>query len=156
MTKYILLSLILISYLTLAQKTNIEVANNSFLISLDEYQPKFRDTNTGDFIIRDYFEFTNPSNKISYKLPSIDVYLAIPQNSKVNLSELNYDTEIQNKILPCLNPSLTIKDSGISYVENDYSKIVESETPNLPVEIVKYFFFREFYIVQIHINNYRF
>ena len=123
---------------------------------MDDYQPKFNDTKFDNFIVRDYFEFTNPSEKVSYKLPCLNLYFAIPPNSKVNISDLSFETDIQNKVLPSLNPSVTFKDSGISYVPNDYSNVIEVDAKRLPIEIVNYFFFREFYIVHIRINNYRF
>ena len=156
MINYLRILLIILPFLIFAQQTKVEVLGNSFLVSVDDYHPKFIDTNYDNFIVRDYFEFTNPSEKVSYKLPCLNLYFAIPPNSKVNISDLSFKTEIQNKVLPSLNPSVTFKDSGISYVPNDYSNVIEVDAKRLPIEIVNYFFFREFYIVHIRVNNYRF
>lgn len=156
MTNYLHILLIILPFCLFAQQTKVEVSGNSFSVSIDDYAPKFKDLQSDNFIIRDYFEYTNPSEKVSYKLPSINLFFAIPPNSNINISELSFETDIQNKILPSLNPSIALIDSGITYIQNDYSRVIEVDQRKPPIEIVNYFFFHEFYVVQLRVNNFRF
>lgn len=157
MIKYLRTIILILPIITFAQQTKVEVAGgNSFLISIDNFQPKYVDKQIDNFIIRDYVQFTNPSEDLSYKLPYLDFYLAIPPESKIKISELNFATEIQNKIIPELNPSVVVKDSGIAYLQNDPLKFVRDEVQKNPVEVIGYFYYRDFYIAHLRINNYKF
>ncbi|MCU0342363.1 MAG: C25 family cysteine peptidase [Ignavibacterium sp.] len=156
MIKYFCALFIILPLITFAQQTKVGVSGNSFLVSVDNYAPKFTDLKSENFIIRDYFEYTNPSEKVSYKLPSLNLYFAIPPNSLVSIGDLNFEADIQTKILPSLNPSVAFVDSGISYIKNDYSRLIDPQDQRPLIEIVNYFSFYEFYIVQIRVNNFRF
>jgi hypothetical protein len=157
MIKYLRTIILILPIITFAQQTKVEVAGgNSFLISIDNFQPKYVDKQIDNFIIRDYVQFTNPSEELSYKLPYLDIYLAIPPESKIKISELNFATEIQNKIIPELNPSVVVKDSGIAYLQNDPLKFVRDEVQKNPVGVIGYFYYRDFYIAHLRINNYTF
>ncbi len=157
MNKYLLLILSSISVLMFAQQAKINSVNkNSFLLEVQDLQPKYKDFKKENFTIRDYFEFTNPSIKQNFKLPSQDVYLAIPPQSKINISEISFRSGILNKIIPELNPSVSLKDSALDYIQNDFSKLGEPQSRHEIVEIEGYFFYRDFYVVHLKINNYRF
>lgn len=155
--KYLLVLVFVFQLTAFAQHTKVIVEKgNSFLISVDDFQPKYVDKKIDNFIIRDYVQFTNPSEDFSYKLPAIDIYLAIPPESKLKISDLNFTSETQQKIIPTLNPSLAVKDSGITYIQRDPTKFVKNEVQKNPVEVVNYFYYRDFYIAHLRINNYKF
>ncbi len=157
MMKNLLTLIIILPLIALAQQAKVEVVGgNSFLISVNNFQPKYVDKTIDNFIIRDYVQFTNPSENLSYKLPWVDIYLAIPPESKIKVSNFDFATEIQQKIIPTLNPSVIVKDSGISYLQNDPTKFITSEVQENPVEVINYFYYRDFYIAHLRINNYKF
>ncbi len=157
MIKYLRALFIILPLIAFAQQTKVEAAGeNSFLISIHNFQPKYVDKQIDNFIVRDYIQFTNPSEDLSYKLPSLDIYLAIPPENKIKISDLSFATEIQNKIIPTLNPSVAFKDSSIAYIQNDLTKFVKDEVQKNPVEIIGYFYYRDFYIAHLRINNYKF
>ena len=109
-----------------------------------------------NFTIKDYYEFTNPSKDASYKLPFINIYLAIPQNATVTISDLKFESEFEEKAVPKLNPQAKLKDSVIIYIEREYLESSVNEIQMPVIQIENYFWFREFYIVQIKVNNYHF
>jgi hypothetical protein len=156
MIRFLFCFVIVLQLITFAQNTKIEVIENCFYISLKDYKPKFIDTVAGNFILRDYYEYTNPSKKTTYKLPFIVIYLAIPQNAKVTVSDLEFESKFEEKTIPKLNPQVLNKDSVIKYIEKDYLEATGNEIRESVVQIENYFWFREFYIVQIKVNNYRF
>ncbi|MFZ2322772.1 MAG: C25 family cysteine peptidase [Ignavibacteriaceae bacterium] len=156
MIKFLLFFLSIISLFTFAQQTKIEALDNSFSVSIYNYEPKYSDTKFDNFTVRDYYEFTDPAENLSFKLSAIDLYFAIPQNSKVTINDLNFDKITLNKIIPSINPSLALNDSGISYIPNEYQNKIKVIDEKSPVEIVNYFYYRDFYIVHLKVNNFNF
>ncbi len=157
MKKYLFIFLSSISVIVFAQQAKINsVDRNSFLLEVTDLNPKYLDLQKENFTIRDFFEFTDPSAPKTFKLPAQTIYLAIPVNSKISISDLSYNTELLNKVIPEVNPSAEIKDSAIVFIPNDLFDNVDFHLPKEVVEVESYFYFRDFYIAQLKINNYRF
>ncbi len=134
----------------------VRAEGSSFMVNIASTNPKFTLERINNFTIKDFYEFTDPSKEASYKLPFINIYLAIPQNSIVTISDLEFESEFEEKTIPKLNPQVIVKDSVISYIEKDYLEAAGNENQDPAVQIENYFWFREFYIVHIKVNNYRF
>ena len=156
MIKYFFVCFSLLPIFIFPQQSKVEILNNSFLVHFDDYEPKFIDSISGNFIIRDYYEFTDPSKLATYKLPFKNIFLAIPKNSIVNVSDLEFQSEFEEKIIPALNPAAMLKDSAITYIGKTYSEVIQPESQDSIINVEKYFWFREFYVVQLKINNYLF
>jgi hypothetical protein len=129
---------------------------SSFIVNIANLSPKFIEQRINNFTIKDYYEFTNPSKDASYKLPFINIYLAIPQNATVTIGDLKFESEFEEKAVPKLNPQAKLKDSVIIYIEREYLESAVNEIQMPVIQIENYFWFREFYIVQIKVNNYHF
>ena len=69
MIKYLFVLFCALPVFILAQQINIEVSKNSLLGPIDNCQPKFIDSTSGNFVIRDDYEFTDPSKPATYTLP---------------------------------------------------------------------------------------
>jgi len=135
---------------------NVKADGSSFIVNIKDLKPRFVEEKIKNFIIKDYFDFTDPSRPAFYKLPNISLYFVIPQNSTVTISDLEFKSEFENKTIPKLNPEVIIKDSVISYIEKDYYEAADNQNNEPVVQIENYFWFREFYVVQLRVNNYRF
>lgn len=156
MIRFLICFVIVLQLIIFAQNTKVEVAENSVYVSLNDYHPKFKDRIEGNFIVRDYYEFTDPSSKNNYKLPFINIFLAIPPNSKITLTDLEFESKINEKTIPTLNPQAVYKDSVIDYIENDFFESPKMVKKEPVIQIESYFWLREFYIVHIRVNNFQF
>ena len=55
-----------------------------------------------------------------------------------------------------MNPAALLQDSAIAYIGKTYSEVKKQDVQHPIIYIEKYFWFREFYLVQLKINNYLF
>lgn len=159
MKNYLLIILLSFCALSLMfPKTNpkIAVKGSSFSLNITFDAQPYKDSTVNQFVIRNYYEATNPSKPGSFKLPSEYLNLAIPPYSNPTIKftvvkETNY-----RKTIPSVNPMLTmLNDSTLSEIQTDIKEVKQSS--NTPaVEIVGYFWFREFYCVSIKINTHLF
>ncbi|MGD8306548.1 MAG: C25 family cysteine peptidase, partial [Ignavibacteria bacterium] len=155
--KYICLFIIFISVDVIPQALHkITVEGSSYDIHVETPVQKFKEQKLNSFTIRDYYEFTDPSNESTYKLPFINIFLAIPPNSKITLTDLEFESKINEKTIPVLNPRAVYKDSVIDYIEKDFFESPKMLKKEPLIQIESYFWFREFYIVQIKVNNFQF
>lgn len=157
MAKYFFSFIFIFQINLTAQQVSVkELDDKSLLVLVPDINPKYNDHISGSFSIRDYSEFTNPSLSASYKLPGIDLYLAIPSGSKIDVNEISFTSELLEKVIPELNPSISLEDSVIVFNKNDYSKRIQDNINHEPVELKGYFYYRDFYIAHLKINNYKF
>lgn len=156
MFKQTIIFLFITQLLVYAQSTKVEVESNSFSVSLNKFIPAYSDTKQDNFTIRNFYEFTNPEKDPSFKLPEVNLFFAIPPNSRITINNVHFDSRFENKIIPAINPSATIEDSAIVYRQNDFSKLSKMNLENSPIQVMEYFHFRDFYIVHIKVNNYKF
>lgn len=149
---------IFLSVLSYAQpKRVILVKNNSFVLSINSKQTNFNDLIEGKFTIRDFYDFTDPSKPGSIKLPSENIIIAIPPNSHPDFKVLTKELISYNNIIPALNPQSYLgKDSTIMLRKVDYKNITGNYSSVPVIEVKKYFWFRDFYCVQLKVNNYSF
>jgi len=135
---------------------SVKVNGSSYNIQIaDEIQNFTEEIATG-ITIRDYSEFTDPSKPGAPKLPFKNIFLAIPPNSSIEISNLKFNSTTKEKVIPTLNPTTSFKDSAIIYVEKNYKDIKLDQYKESIVKVERYFWFREFYIAEIIIIDYRF
>ena len=155
-SRYTLLVILLFTLNLYPQsKHNVITDGATLIVQVNDIVPEFKEEKSTGITRRDYYKFTDPSNPGTYKLPSINVFLAIPANSIVKISDTEFDSRIDEKVIPVLNPEAVLNDSVIVYRDKNYSEISNSNQVPL-IQIEKYFWFREFYIVQLKVNNFRF
>ncbi|OGU61102.1 MAG: hypothetical protein A2315_02935 [Ignavibacteria bacterium RIFOXYB2_FULL_35_12] len=157
MIRIFLLSVFILSLSFAQVEHKVLVNGSSFEISLPNKDFNYRDEPKGQFTIRDYYEFTDESSSRNFKLPSRDIIVAIPPESKPQISIIS---SVQNKyygIVPTLNPSLEmIDDSTITIKEVEFANRLIADKPKQLIEIKGYFWFRDFYCVHIKINTHQF
>lgn len=141
-----------------AQMQNrVTAGGNSFEISLANSEFNFRDEKQNQFVIRDYFDFTDESSSRRYKLPSKEIIAAIPPESKPNIS-ISYLTQHQfHGIIPALNPSVEIiSDSIVTLKNSDYAERLIDNQQKPVIEVKGFFWLRDFYCVHIKVNTHQF
>ena len=153
-TKVIILSLSLILLFvgkSLTQiKNNITTDGKSFEILLANKSYIFNDEVKNQFTVRDYFEFTDESSAGKYKLPSMDVIVAIPSESNPKISIVAFTEKKYQNLLPKLNPKVEmVNDSTFNIKEVDYSERKAGTYPLPLIEFKGFLWLRDFYCVHI-------
>ena len=74
--------LVISSNSALAQNKISGITNNGFKVNIDIPEFKYRDVRKGNYVQRDYYEFTDESLPGRPKLPHLSVILALPPKSK--------------------------------------------------------------------------
>ncbi len=137
-----------------AQNQVIEVRQNSFLLNMIFNSEKYQDEKNFKFITRDYYEFTDPSKSGTYKLPSKEIIIAIPPYSKPSFSVISKEENVVDNIIPKLNPvAKVIRDSVIVYEDIELQNAKVSEVNNPIIEVMDYFWLRDFYCARIKIRT---
>jgi len=154
LVRYVII-FIMIPYLIFPQSVSkIEVKKNSFSVEIDFPKPKYKDYKQGDFVIRDYFEYTDPSKNGKSKLPSKTLIFAIPPNTSPNIIvEDKKDIKLKN-IIPTVNPQIiSINDSTLAYSESEW---IKTDKNNSLYHIEGQFWWRDFYCVAIKVFTHNF
>ena len=160
MNKNLLLLFIFFEFINITvysqtSKSEIIVNSKSFIITVNPKEVNFKDENNGKFTIRNYYNFTDPSKPGTYKLPSQDLIIAIPPNSRPIVKILSEEKQEISNILPALNPSIKIKnDSSLIFQQVTYNQISGMEKAKPLLEVKGYFWLRDFYCMHLKINNY--
>ena len=124
------------------------VGNNNFTFTVIPAKPLYNDTKKGQFIIRDYYEFTDVSKPGTYKLPYENIILAIPPNSKPDFKILSQSVKKINSVLPAINPKIKLQnDSTTTAVPVDYKNVKNILNIKPVLEVKGYFWYRDFYCV---------
>jgi hypothetical protein len=156
-TKIYLLLLLMVNPAFAQVENKVIVNGNSFEISLTNKNYDYRDESKNQFTIRDYYEFTDESSSGKFKLPSRDLIVAIPPNSRPHISVISSTEKKYYNVVPALNPALEIiNDSTINMKEVEYANRKIGDKPNPEIEIKGYFWLRDFYCVHVKINSFQF
>ncbi len=102
-------------YNFLLSQSNIAVKFNgkTMILNFELEKPRFFEEKKGTFTVRDYYEFTDPFNAGSYKLPTKDLIIAIPPKTtpKINVSFIQ--SSVINQCIPKVNPAAQEENSSI-------------------------------------------
>ncbi len=90
-------------------KSIVNVDGPDYIVKVENVNPEYKEEKTTGIIKRDYTDFTDPSNPGTYKLPFINIFLAIPKNSSVEINDLKYNSRTEDKVIPTLNPLAVAK-----------------------------------------------
>ena len=156
-TKLLIVSLLIFPSLILSQQHIVSVKGNSIIMQLNFEDQKYNDEKNGNFIIRDYYQFSDPSHPGTYKLPYKEIIIAIPPNESPALNIISKSEKTNDHTIPKLNPVAELdKDSVIIYKEVAYKdrKTIENVKP--VVEIKNYFWWRDFYCADVLIRTHSF
>jgi len=151
---YIFLCMIICIQVLNAQARHVTtVQGNTFFITVDSSTYNFSDTAKGKFIVRNYYNFTNPSSPGTYKLPYRNIILAIPPYSKPVIQVVNKQETILHNYVPATNPQSTLTNDSTITLKNIGYKNIENYKPQNVVEAAGYFWYRDFYCVNLRIND---
>lgn len=155
-TKLFICFVISCNSILIAQKNHItSVGKNDFIFTISPAKPLYNEIKKGQFIIRDYYQFTDVSKPGTYKLPYENIILAIPPNSKPDFKIITQSLEKINSVLPAINPRIKMKnDSTSTIVPVDYTNVKNITNIKPVLEVKGYFWYRDFYCVYLKINNY--
>jgi hypothetical protein len=146
MNKFLLTAVLTFLYSTFL------LSQNSFFIRISDGNYKFKDDKKGNFIVRDYFESTDPSKAGNYKLPGRTFLIAIPPNSTPLISVTESKEEVLSNIIPVMNPEAFLdKDSIISSREKILSVHNVKKVP--PLEILGFTWLKNYYCVVVRLND---
>ena len=149
---FIYIILIITGTSSLAQSKISGITATGFKVYIDIPEFKHRDVRKGNYIERDYYEFTDESSPGELKLPHQSVVLALPQDSKPVFNITDKISHIEKFILPTLNPQVLLDDKGqLTYNELELDKIISSGSNSI-INIKGYFYLRGIYCVALDIN----
>jgi len=140
-----------------AQQYYTEFTNNGFIISLEDDKDDYNIKYEGNYRIVDYYNYTDPSKSLTYKLPYKIILVAIPFNSTPKISVVDFKEEILHNTIPVLNPTSDLyNDSPLNskMLGNDF--LPKSKSSDNLFEIIGYGWFRLTYCMILRINNYSF
>ena len=136
----------------LAQNKISDITITGFKVNIDVLKFKYRDNRNGNYVQRDYYEFTDESSPGELKLPHLSVVLALPPESKPKFKISDKVSHVEKFILPRLNPQVNLDDKGqLNYTELELDKIV-SPGPKSVIDVRGYFYLRGIYCVALNIN----
>ncbi len=150
-----ILRFLLFFVLVLKIYSQTTVKENGFTITWESENYKFKEYSEGSFIIRDYYEFTDPSSPGSFKLPAGTLIIAIPDGSRPSFSVSEIVEKREAGIVPQKNPEALIIDEKLNYKDSDnYTPVANYEEMPL-TETIGYFYLRDYYCVKLKINSHR-
>lgn len=156
-TKIFLFSFLIVNSTFAQVQSKVIVNGSNFEISLANKNYNYQDELRNQFTIRDYYEFTDESSSGKFKLPSIDLIVAIPPYSEPHISIISSAEEKYYYVIPVLNPALQmINDSTVTMKEVEYTDRKIADKPIKVIEIKGYFWLRDFYCVHVKINSHQF
>ena len=156
--KYFVLFLLLIAQLIIAQtKNKVEQTENGIILDLQEFNYAFKDERRNNFVVRDYFQFTDPAEAGKFKLPYKEIVVAIPPNTRPTIKILDKEEIVLNGIIPALNPNVKLEnDSSLVFEDMDYESIKSFSVEKELISSQKYIFLRGVYCIQFRINSHLF
>ena len=147
MNKYLLTAVLALLY------SSFILSQNSFFVKLSDGNYKYKDEQKGKFIVRDYYESTDPSKVGEYKLPGRTFLIAIPPNSKPQIILTESKEELLSNIVPKMNPEAFLtKDSVLSLREKITSPghFVKKEQI---INLSGYTWVKNYYCAVVRIND---
>lgn len=140
------------TFFSFIQAQDTEVNANSIILQFTPKHNEYNDFPKGKFTVRDYYEFTDPSNSGQFKLPAQYYLVAVPLNSKPQISVISKEEKTTPGIIPAVNPKLMKNnDSTVSLVEVDLQRSQQKSKPLL--EIIGYTWYRDFYCAVLKFNT---
>lgn len=141
-----------------AQNNNyVKITQTGFEITLENLNYRYSDEIKGNFVIRDYYDFTDESSSGNFKLPSRNLIIALPPNTAPKISLQEFRVQKHFNIVPALHPSVElINDSTIIVKQMNYNNYRTNSGIKPPIEFKGYLWFRDFYCVQITLNTHQF
>ncbi len=134
------------------------ISNSQINLNITDTVPKYSEQKIGGSIIRDYYQYTDYSKPGQFKLPYINLIIALPPNSHPNFTLEKSEKNLAKNSVPALNPKLKIlADSTVVEEKTKYSPKqirIQNVEPDFVVE--SYFWYRDFYCASIRINNYNY
>lgn len=133
--------------------TNYQQTNNQILCELNLRPVKNYKKHNGNktlVVFNDYLDISNPG---TFALPSKEIIISLPSYSKIKAELSNI---VLNKIngSPVVNPSLKVNGNGNFEYFNESQKYSSHQRDYL--EILGYFWIRDYYCVKIRINQYQY
>ena len=126
-----------------AQSKISEVTATGFKVNIDIPEFKYRDVRKGNYIQRDYYEYTDESSPGELKLPHLSIVIALPPESKPIFKIADKISHSEKFILPMLNPQVNLDEKGqLNYTELELDKMV-SHSPEPILEVKGYFYPKE-------------
>lgn len=119
----------------------------------------FLESDKGDYKLLDFIDQLDESQPGKPKLPSKIFYLAIPPESKIEISISEKFTSEKSNVLIQVNPKIRLEnDSLIIYesTELDQSLYQQSFYPVNEIEILGYLWIRDFYVAVLKLNTHRY
>ena len=150
MNKFLLAAVLTFIY------SSVLLSQNSFFIKLSDGNYKFRDEQKGKFVVRDYYESTDPSKVGEYKLPGRTFLIAVPPNSKPQILIVESNDVALNNVVPKINPEAFLdKDSVLQYKDTK-SNSEHFSKKNNEIEILGYTWVKNYYCAVVRINDVQF
>lgn len=160
MSKTILLFVLIISTsLKFYSQVNVNsksVNNNKHNFQIVFIEPK--SSISKDNII-DYPEYSLTFDTGKPVLPSKNLLVLLPPNSKIDLQLTNQKYNIIENAIPASAPEIIkIKDSLITYKESqlDENLFINENYPDKEFEIIGYKWMKDFYVAEVKVNTHRF
>ncbi len=142
-----------INLLSIDRHPVIKKSNDHFELWFENLVFKSQTIKSGNLVICDYLQATDETNPGTYKLPKLNIILALPPNIKpeytfIPMAEIKRPNEI-----PSLNPEIVkINDSLYSTREiTNYSNASKSYN-HIPIVVKRYFWLRDYYCVELEIS----
>ena len=123
-----------------SDKPRIQVQKNSFSLVLN-FTFKHTDENIGKFTLRKYADASDEISSLPFLLPTKDILIAIPANSKPQFRVVSVDSKTFNDVVPVKN-SFFWKDKSISYNTQPNNKLFQ---------LVGYTWIRDFFCAHVKI-----
>jgi len=154
-----LLLIINFSFAANSNNRNTKVLSNGggFIVDYKISEPKFTEQTEGNVKIIDYYEFTDYSASGTLKLPSYDIILAIPANSRPSFNVTSNSVKVIENVLPAVNPKIVLSGDSTLGVQNLGYRDVKNINIEQPVlQVIGYSWFRDFYCVHLKIRPFQF
>ncbi len=150
---WLLISLPLFSQI----KSKVRTIRNGFETIITVPSANYKDKKAGKYIVRDFYDFTDPSRAGCYKLPEYLCFFAIPQGSKPVIKVINKEVRIFHNVVPAVNPAANLlNDSTVIFTKTELKGKLRRQSLRPDVQVKRLFLYRDFYCAAIAIKAYRF
>lgn len=127
----------------------VQVQNNSFKLEL-RFDLKHTDENTGKFTVRKYSDVSDEICSQQYLLPSRDIFIAIPVDTRPIISAVSSKSMILQNVVPVVNKRFH-DISKESNLQNKRGIVNSNDVSSKLYETIGYVWIRDFYCVHLRI-----
>jgi len=130
---------------------SITTGNSTIKIELKFDEPKYTDKKNNEFTVRDYSDFSPEIKAGDIRLPSSQIVIAIPPNSRPSLKRIRKKVKTYTKTIPSIksNENINLGNSSFSSL---YNKLKRKNDKPI-VEIKGTHWLRDFYCITLSINR---